>query len=120
MVTTTSSAETVDAVPGPVVAGDGLAQLGHTRRLGVAEQVAVEGALGGLAHRTRRRGRRLTGDQVDQVAVGALPGAGRRQQVHHVEGRHVGAGGDPEAAPQVVVLPVVVRQVVQGPVMCPA
>ena len=40
--------------------------------------------------------------------MAALPGAGRGQQVHDVEGRHVGAGGDPEAAPQVVALPVVV------------
>jgi hypothetical protein len=73
-----------------VVPGDGLAQLGDARGDGVAERVAAAEQPDRLVDdRPRSAGRGLAGDHVDQVPVGALPVGGRRQQVHHVEGRHV-------------------------------
>ena len=90
VVTTTSSAVTSMPCCAPVVPGDRLAELGDPGGDGVAERVAAAQQPHGLVgDRARGARRRLAGDQVDQVAVRALPLGRRGQQVHHVEGRHV-------------------------------
>ena len=61
---------------------------------GVAERVAGPQQPDRLvAHRRRRPGARLAGQQVERVPVRALALGGRGQQVHDVERRHVGPGG---------------------------
>ena len=82
----------VDAVRPLVVAGDRLAQLEDPDRGRVAERVgALQQPDRLVADRRRRPAARLAGQQVEQVAVGAPPLRCRRQQVHDVERRHVGA-----------------------------
>ena len=64
---------------------------GYAGRHRVAEDLLVEETLGLFAHRPRRARRRLAGHEVHQVAVGELSPLCCREQVHHVEGRHVRA-----------------------------
>ena len=94
---TTSSSDDLDARRTPVVRGHRLAQRGHAGGDGVAEVVDVEQPLGLLADGAGGAGRGLPGHEVDQVAVTGLALRRRGQQVHHVEGRHVGAASDLQA-----------------------
>ncbi len=77
-----------------MVLGDRGPQTGRADRLGVAEHVRVQRLVRGREHRRGRRGRGLARDEVEQVTVAALSGAGRGEQVHDVERRHVRAPRD--------------------------
>jgi hypothetical protein len=82
----------VDPVAAPVVVGDRRAQLDDAGRRRVAEGVARRQQADRLVvDRAGRAAARLAREQVDQVAVDSLPLGRQRQQVHHVERRHVGA-----------------------------
>ena len=88
----------VDPVAAAVVVGDRRPQLDDPDRRRVAERVARAEQADRLGvDRRRCAGARLARQQVDQVAVGALPLGRQRQQVHHVERRHVGAVGRGQA-----------------------
>ena len=96
--TTTSSGADVDPVLPPVVAGDRRPQLADAggRR---CSRAGPEPPAAGSPRPAPARGARagLAGDEVDQVAVGALPLGRGGEQVHDVERRHVGALGDGQA-----------------------
>jgi hypothetical protein len=76
-----------------VVGRDAGAQLRDAERDGVAEDVTLQGSGRSRADGPGRRGRGLTGRQVDQVSVRALPLARGGPHVHDVEGRDGRAGG---------------------------
>jgi hypothetical protein len=88
----------VDPVAASVVVGDRRAQLDDPDRRRVAERITRAEEPDRLCSDRRRSARaRLSRQQVDQVAVAPLPLGRQREQVHHVERRHVGALGRGQA-----------------------
>ena len=78
------------AVGAVVVPGDGPAQWRDARRLGVAEQLGVQGAVGGGPDRPGCGRGRLAGGQVEHRLAAFGPPGGGGQHPHDVERRHRG------------------------------
>ncbi len=74
-----------DAVPRAVILGDRATQRQNPQRLGVPEQVRIQGLASGAQYRLGRSRGGLTCSKREHVAVSARPLGRRGEHIHHVE-----------------------------------